>query len=103
MTQSFLCGHCKREMCTDCRQIAEEYQELLEARTQALSATRAENERLTRELANEKRRADMFEQVARAGMPNVILAWMDKDITKILNEKGTRNETARRNVPTESD
>jgi hypothetical protein len=82
--QSFLCGNCRREMCDDCREIAEEYQELLEKRTQALSATQEENERLTMELRNTKRRADMFERVAKAGLPNIILAWMDKEINTLL-------------------
>ena len=83
-TQSFLCGHCKREMCSDCRQIAEEYQELLEKRTQALGTANHQVESLTRELADMKRRAHMWEQISKAGLPETITAWMDKDIQRIL-------------------
>jgi hypothetical protein len=86
MSETFLCGNCKREMCTDCRLMAEEYQMLLEKRTQALIAAQDTNERMTRELVNTKRRADMWEQVSKAGLPDVILAWMDKDINKLLRK-----------------
>jgi hypothetical protein len=73
-------------MCEDCRLIAEEYQQLLTARTRALVQAQDEAERLTRELANMKRRADMYEQISKAGMPDVILAWMDKEIDTLLRQ-----------------
>lgn len=71
-------------MCRDCRQIAEEYQDLLEARTQALVTAQDRVGEMKRELDREKRRANMYEQVAKAGIPAVIIAWMDQDINQLL-------------------
>jgi hypothetical protein len=82
--QSFLCTNCRREMCNDCREIAEEYQELLKIRTDALHIAEYTVVELKRQLESEKRRADLFEQTAKAGLPQVILAWMDKDISKLI-------------------
>jgi len=89
MKQSFLCGNCKREMCDDCKNIAEEYQELLELRTTALQSAQHENEQLKNKLSNLQRRADMYEQVSKAGFGDVIGAWMDKEINQLLKTKAS--------------
>lgn len=86
-TQSFLCGNCRREMCDDCREIAEEYQELLQIRTNALQAANYQVEQLRIELENEKRRSAMYEEVAKAGMGPIIGAWIDKEIGQILKSQ----------------
>lgn len=83
---SFLCGHCSKLMCDDCKSIAEEYQELLARRTNALAATDDELEKTKRELETWKRRAAMFEDVAKAGIPAVIIAWIDKEIGQLVKQ-----------------
>lgn len=84
MSNSFLCTNCRREMCNDCRQIAEEFDELLKRRTTALAIANDRTERLERELADANRRAAMYEQVSKAGINQIIVAWMDKEIEQIL-------------------
>ena len=84
MKQSFLCGNCKRVMCNDCREIAEEYQELLDARIYALASAVSELETTQAEVARLKRRAEMYEECAKAGVGDIIAAWMDKEIGRIL-------------------
>ena len=71
-------------MCYDCKNIAEEYQELLEARTRVLSSANSEVETLQAEVARWKRRAEMYEECAKAGVGDIIAAWMDKEIGRIL-------------------
>ena len=82
-------------MCTDCRQIAEEYQELLEARTRALSSAQDQIEQMQLELAREKRHADAFEKIAKIGLPETIIAWMDKEIDQLL-DNGAGEDRLRR-------
>lgn len=81
--QSFLCSACRDGMCNDCLEIAEELEELLKIRTNALQAESARVSKLERELADEKRRSAMYEQVAKAGICEIIGAWMDKEIKKL--------------------
>jgi hypothetical protein len=83
-------------MCTDCRQIAEEYQELLEVRTQALSSAQHQVEQMQLELEREKRRADAFEKIAKIGLPDTIIAWMDKEIGKLLASGAGEDDRLRR-------
>lgn len=87
MTESFLCTSCKSCMCDDCREIAEEYQELLENRTRALMIANSNEEQAKRRLETETRRADMFEKIAKAGVGDIIAAWIDKEIKQILEPK----------------
>ena len=80
----FLCGYCRPNMCEDCVNIADEYAELLKMRTNALLTAEHENGRLKLELAAANRRAQMYEEVAHAGVSEIIFAWMDKEIKQIL-------------------
>ncbi len=82
--ESFLHERCKENMCEDCVQIAEEYQELLELRTRALQVANYNEAQAKKELAQEKRRADMYEEISKAGMGEIISAWMDKEIKQLL-------------------
>ena len=85
-TPSFLCGNCSRTMCDDCKSTAEEYQELLTIRTRALANAQHELENTQFELEQMKRRVAMYEQVAKAGMPAVIVAWIDKEIGQLVKQ-----------------
>ena len=88
---SFLHQSCKQRMCTDCVEIAEEYEELLSGRTSALQTANAEVETLLRELRDVKRRSDVYESVSKAGINQIIAAWMDKEIGALLKPKdGTK-------------
>lgn len=72
----FLCTRCRRAMCTDCRQIADEYAELHVLRGRALWQAEQELEKLKRQLADAERRATAYEQVAKMGYPQVIQEWI---------------------------
>lgn len=85
-TPSFLCGNCSRTMCEDCKSTAEEYQELLVIRTRALANAQHDLEKAQFELKLMKSRAAMFEDVARAGIPAVIIAWIDKEIGQLVEQ-----------------
>lgn len=85
MPQSFLCGNCRSAMCSDCQQIAEEYQELYERQKHELSRLLHQVGEWQIKYQNAERRAQMFEEVAKAGIPAVIVAWMDKEIGQLLS------------------
>jgi len=86
-TASFLCGNCNRVMCEDCKSIAEEYEHLLQIRTRELIAAQDRLEEKQIELDVMKRRADMFEKISKCAIPEVIIAWIDKDINQLLKVK----------------
>jgi hypothetical protein len=75
-------------MCEDCISIAEEYQQLENMRKLSMMQTEDELEKMKAELATWKRRAEMYQEVARAGLPDIIGAWMDKSIDLLLKKKG---------------
>lgn len=76
MSPSFLCRACAAVMCDDCRGIAEEYQQLYEGQRSYLVRAddtvlrlRAENERLTRQLAD-------YRRVLEVGQHHLFTAWL---------------------------
>lgn len=76
MSPSFLCRACATVMCDDCRGIAEEYQQLYQQQRaylvkadDQLLRLRAENERLTRQLADYRRMLEV-------GQHHLFVAWM---------------------------
>ena len=75
-------------MCDDCREMVEEYQTLLKLRTDALMASEARASKLERELYAMTRRSAMYEEVSKAGVGEIISAWMDKEINHLLKVKG---------------
>ena len=75
----FLCTSCRREMCDDCKNIADEYAELLTLKNRALSSAEHTIKEMKGKLESAKRRAATFERIAKMGMPEVILAWMDSE------------------------
>lgn len=87
MTQSFLHESCKAGMCNDCIDIAEEYQELELNRKRALAVANDKLEKAIAERNNWKRQAEMYEQVARAGVGDIIAAWIDKEIKSLVGAK----------------
>lgn len=82
----FLCARCKSVMCEDCISIAEEYQMLEQNRKQALVVANDKVEKLQLECDKWKRRAEMFEDVAKAGVGDIISAWMDNNFARLLKE-----------------
>ena len=74
----FLCDACRQGMCDDCREIADEYAELLQMRTNALQAANYQVEKISEELHTLKRRAAMWEELSKMGMPEIIIKWMDE-------------------------
>lgn len=81
---SFLCGHCKRVMCSDCIEIADEYDELYQKQKAALITAQMEVERLTAENKRLARRVAMLEEVAKAGVGDIIGAWIDDNFRQLL-------------------
>ncbi len=86
-TNSFLCQNCKDGMCEDCISIAEEYQNLLEMRTNALVVANYQVEQLSKAIEKEQRKSAMYENVAKAGFADVICAWMDLEISQLLDSE----------------
>lgn len=85
MTQSFLHERCKTNMCEDCIALADEYQEIEIRRRAEMIRLDEMNERLKAEFAKLERRAVTWEEVARAGLPDIIEAWAAKEINRIIN------------------
>lgn len=94
MKESFLCRYCKRAMCKDCKSIAEEYQELLERRTRALSAAESEREAAVREAEQARKRADDYEHIMKLGQHPMMLAWMDSLSSDELRQAVERADRA---------
>ena len=75
---NFLCTSCRRELCDDCKSIADEYAELLTLKNRALGNADHEIEELKTQLDAAKRQSAMWEQLSKMGMPEIILKWMDE-------------------------
>ena len=84
MKQSFLHERCKTNMCEDCITLAEEYQEIEVRRRAKIIRLDEENERLKARFDKLERRAFVWEEVARAGLPDIIEAWVAKKIDRII-------------------
>ena len=83
---NFLCRPCREGMCNDCLEIADEYVELLQLRTNALQVANYQVEKLTEEFNSLKRKAAMWEELSKMGMPEIIIKWMD-ETTEARNER----------------
>lgn len=95
MSPSFLCRACAIVMCDDCRGIAEEYQQLSERQRSylvraddQLTRLRAENDRLTRQLAE-------YRRVLEVGQHHLFTAWL-RDLSpstlRLIAERQAREE-----------
>ena len=84
---SFLCGRCKSVMCEDCISIAEEFQQLEQNRKRAMMNLEVELEKAKAEVVMWKRRADLYLETSRAGLPDVITAWMDNNFDQLLKAR----------------
>lgn len=78
----FLCGSCTDILCDDCASIAAEYEFLYARQKLQLITAQDQNEKLTAEVANWKRRAEAMEQVAKIGYSDVIQGYIDSLIQK---------------------
>ena len=74
---NFLCSSCRRDMCDDCKEIADEYAELLALRSNALNTANYKLETLTKEFESFKRKAAIWEELSKMGMSEIITKWMD--------------------------
>jgi len=83
-TYTFLCSRCLQYMCQDCINIANEYIELENNRKLALITANDKLERITKELNKTQRKAKMYEDCAKAGITQIIGAWMDNNIKELL-------------------
>lgn len=77
-----LCTRCRRAMCKDCRQIADEYEELLRNWKAANSWLSGDVERLQRDLERERKKAVFWEEMSKLGLPEVLQRWMDAEATR---------------------
>lgn len=77
---SHLCTRCKALMCPDCREIAEEYEELLSNWKHANLALEQRIEEKGIELALIEARANDWEKLAKLGYPEMIQRWMDSQV-----------------------
>jgi hypothetical protein len=84
MTQSFLHERCKANMCQDCIDLAEEYQILDERRRAEMIQLDEEIEAYRAKLRELKTSADLWEQIARTGLPALIEAWAAEEIDRII-------------------
>lgn len=80
---SFLCTRCRKLMCTDCRQIADEYAELLQNHQRAAFNGTKEIEDLRRKLAEAERRAAAYEEVSKMGFPELMRKFIDSEAAKL--------------------
>jgi hypothetical protein len=92
----FLCTPCRREMCADCRGIADEYAELLSNRTQALGQADWKLREAERKAEEAESRAASYKQIVELGLPPVTLAWMDSLTPDALLKAAQNAEDAAR-------
>lgn len=74
---TFLCTRCRPKLCEDCRDIADEYAELLQNHKVSLSNADHTLDELRRKLDAAQQSAKMWEDLAKLGMPKTIRQWMD--------------------------
>lgn len=86
---SFLCGSCLSVICSDCKEIAEEYPELLQIKNREISALEHKIEELSSKLASAERLRDGYERVAKLGMPEILLGWIDSQARKSPEGEGS--------------
>jgi hypothetical protein len=92
---NFLCTSCLSVMCSDCKEIASEYNELLQIRTRALMERERKIEELERELAKEKRLREAFETWAKIGVPEIVIRWIDSQARKSPEGEGSGDRLRR--------
>jgi hypothetical protein len=75
---NFLCTTCKASLCPDCKSIADEYETLLQSYKRTVIQLQADKAHLQSELELVKRHAKYWEEIAKLGLPEVIIRWMDE-------------------------
>jgi hypothetical protein len=83
----FLCTACRAAMCHDCREIAGEYQLLLESLRRSQRNLEYDAEELRRENERLKREVETLKEVLGMGMPALVAAWMGDQKPEELLEK----------------
>jgi predicted RNase H-like nuclease (RuvC/YqgF family) len=83
----FLCSTCRAAMCHDCREIAGEYQLLLEGLRRSRRSLEYDVEELRRENERLKREVETLKEVLGMGMPALVVAWMSDQKPEELLEK----------------
>jgi len=80
-------------MCEDCQSMIAEFEELLDNIRILLKTTEDELIELKRKNELLEYKANSYKQVAKAGIPDIIGAWLDKEIdTLITNKTKVNNE-----------
>lgn len=77
---NFLCRPCLSVMCSDCKEIASEYDELLRMRNNRILDLESQVEGLSRDLASERRLRTEFEELAKIGLPGITSRWVDSQV-----------------------
>lgn len=95
---NFLCSSCLSVMCSDCKEIASEYDELLRLRNGRIFELSLELEKVKRELASSNRLRDEFEKIAKIGLPGIIQNWIDSQIGEGSENRLRRAEAILRDV-----
>jgi hypothetical protein len=83
----FLCSTCRGLLCHDCREIAGEYQLLLESLRRSRRSLEYDVEELRRENERLKREVETLKEVLGMGMPALVAAWMGDQEPEELLEK----------------
>ena len=78
----FACARCLNCMCEDCLSLAAEYEFLYAKQKSELVRAADEVEILSAELANWKRIAEAFQQIAKMGYSAVIRGYLDSLVQK---------------------
>jgi len=78
----FLCGRCQDVLCEDCSSVAGEYEYLYEGQKLVLMHAQQELHEAQQRIAALKNDVEMWQAVAKAGMPAVIQVWMDSEVAK---------------------
>lgn len=77
---NFICGSCSSVMCSDCKEIASEYAEILILRNRRISELERKLEAVTREADSSRRLSTEFEKIAKLGLPAIIQKWIDSQV-----------------------
>lgn len=93
MKGTIFCGCCRDVICTDCRQIAEEYADLYARQKAYMHKAQQELEAVQRELKRAQRSRDDYRRVLELGVAPQMLAWM-RSLSPASLRKAVEREAA---------
>jgi hypothetical protein len=77
MSDSFLCGRCRRAVCAECKSIADEYSEIDCNQKALLWKAQQQLEQAQQDAARATKRAEEYERLMKLGQHALMVAWMD--------------------------